>query len=171
MQKKKQERPILLTSGAVESYAIPHWAKAQAKGRRIRVLTRPFKWGLGYATQRMTTENEEVFCFNQVLRQDELDLINHAVGSEELRAIKAFLMQNCSVHDTKNLTWSDILAHLEVYLHSKKETTQKTEPAETGRDITTDKRRGIKAWFKGSAKELYGLTIERITKAYLDKYG
>ncbi len=51
------------------------------------------------------------------------------------------------------------------------------KPAEIERDITPAKRwwiRGwlwIRAWFKGLGKELYGLTIERITKAYLDKYG
>ncbi len=44
----------------------------------------------------------------------------------------------------------------------KTETEQKTAPA---------KRRGIRARLKGLAKELYGLTIERVTKAYLDKYG
>jgi len=38
----------------------------------------------------------------------------------------------------------------------------KTIPAE---------RKTTRAWLKGVVKELYGLTIERITKAYLDKYG
>ncbi len=45
------------------------------------------------------------------------------------------------------------------------------KPAETGQKPTPAKRLGIRACLKGLPKELYGLTIERITKAYLDKYG
>lgn len=45
------------------------------------------------------------------------------------------------------------------------------QSAGTERNATPTKRRGIWMWIKGLAIELYGLTIERITKAYLDKYG
>lgn len=45
------------------------------------------------------------------------------------------------------------------------------KPAETEQNTTPAKRRGIIIWCKGLVRELYGLTIERITKAYLDKYG
>ncbi|MGD1042160.1 MAG: hypothetical protein ABR913_03740 [Sedimentisphaerales bacterium] len=47
-----------------------------------------------------------------------------------------------------------------------KETVQ-DDPAETKQNVTPAKHWKITAW----AKELYGMTIERITKAYLDKYG
>jgi len=47
----------------------------------------------------------------------------------------------------------------------------KKEPAEPEQKTTPAKRRGIIIWCKGLVRELYGLTIERITKAYLDKYG
>ncbi len=40
---------------------------------------------------------------------------------------------------------------------------------ETEQDTTPDKHRGIRAWVW--LKELYGLTTERVTKAWLDKYG
>jgi len=42
-----------------------------------------------------------------------------------------------------------------------------TKPEETKQNVTPAKHWKIIAW----AKELYGMTIERITKAYLDKYG
>ena len=48
---------------------------------------------------------------------------------------------------------------------------QSPDTTETEQKPTPAKRRGIRACLKGLAKELYGLTIERITKAYLDKYG
>ncbi len=43
--------------------------------------------------------------------------------------------------------------------------------AETEQDTTPAKRRGIWNRVRGFFRELYGLTIERITKAFLDKYG
>jgi len=46
-----------------------------------------------------------------------------------------------------------------------------TKQVETKQNATPTKHWKIIAWFKGLSKELYGLTIERITKAYLDKYG
>jgi len=45
------------------------------------------------------------------------------------------------------------------------------KPAEADQKATPAKRGKIITWIKGLAKEFYGLTIERITKAYLDKYG
>lgn len=44
-------------------------------------------------------------------------------------------------------------------------------PAETEQKIPISKWRRIWIRVKGLAKELYGLTIERIMKAWLDKYG
>jgi hypothetical protein len=55
-----------------------------------------------------------------------------------------------------------VLVHLEPQASYKK-------PAEKEEDATPDKHRGIRAWVW--LKELYGLTIERLFKAYLDKYG
>jgi len=151
---------MLLTCNAVESYAVPHWAKVQVKGRKIRVLTRPFKWGLGKATDRVTTENEEVFAFNQVLRQDQLELINRAVGSEELGKIKAFLIQKCGMRDPTNLTWNQILDHLEVYLHSQKA----EQAAETERN-TTPLKRQRESWLW----RLYEKTLKVIVDAVLER--
>jgi len=48
---------------------------------------------------------------------------------------------------------------------------KKIKSSETEQNATLGKWRRIKTCVKGLAKELYGLTIERITKAYLDKYG
>lgn len=151
---------MLLTCNAVESYAVPHWAKVQAKGRKIRVLTRPFKWGLGKATDRVTTENEEVFAFNQVLRQDQLELINRAVGSEELGKIKAFLIQKCGMRDPTNLTWNQILDHLEVYLHSQKA----EQAAETKQNTTHAGQRGIITCLKKVGEK----ALQIFTKSFWD---
>jgi hypothetical protein len=43
-------------------------------------------------------------------------------------------------------------------------------PAETEQKAALGKKRGVINWLKGLDKELYGLTTERITNAYLDKY-
>jgi len=45
------------------------------------------------------------------------------------------------------------------------------KPPEKEPDITSTKRPGVLNRSKGFVRELYGLTIERITKAWLDKYG
>jgi len=45
------------------------------------------------------------------------------------------------------------------------------EPAQTEQHIPPSKLRSAWTRVKGFAKEIYGLTIERITKAWLDKYG
>lgn len=55
--------------------------------------------------------------------------------------------------------------------HTAKENSAPEKPAETGQDISPSKLRSAWTRVKGSAKEIYGLTIERITKAWLDKYG
>ena len=68
------------------------------------------------------------------------------------------------------LAWEFILMLQRIAQKGSQDLTSK-EPAEAEQNIAPAKRRGIRAWFKGLAKELYGLTIERVTKAYLDKYG
>ena len=64
-----------------------------------------------------------------------------------------------------------VLAHLEYCGEIIETKSSPKPPAETKNDITPAKRRGVLTWVKGLVRELYGLTIERITKAYLDKYG
>ena len=164
---KSKRSPGLLTVGGVEISAIPPSIKRMARGRKIRIWTRPFKCGLGMATDELFSENPEEVAFNQRLMKKELEVINRAVGSLNMSHIKSSLIQRCNVPDPTNLTWGEILAHLEVYLHSQKA----ENPAEPEQNIAPTKRRGIRARLKGLAKELYGLTIERVTKAYLDKYG
>ncbi len=56
-----------------------------------------------------------------------------------------------------------------LYLASK--AVRNEQPAETEQSAALNEWRKVINWLKGLAKELYGLTIERITKAYLDKYG
>lgn len=61
---------------------------------------------------------------------------------------------------------------LDEHLHDLESTLNRLSVStETEQKPTPTKRRGIRACLKGLPKELYGLTIERITKAYLDKYG
>jgi len=45
------------------------------------------------------------------------------------------------------------------------------KPAEKEPEIPPTKWRRIWTWVKGMPREIYGITIERITKAWLDKYG
>jgi len=56
-------------------------------------------------------------------------------------------------------------------IKAKLEYEQASKPAESEQNAIPAKRWRIWTKFKGLAKELYGLSIERITKAYLDKYG
>ena len=60
---------------------------------------------------------------------------------------------------------------MSVFIEQAVERVKAQKPAETERDTAPTKRRGVWTWVKVLGRELYGLTIERITKAYLDKYG
>lgn len=55
--------------------------------------------------------------------------------------------------------------------NKRSESASAEKPAETKPDIPPAKRRRARKGIKLLGRELYGLTIERITKAYLDKYG
>ena len=163
---KSKRSTGLLTVGGVEILAIPPSIKRMAKGRKIDVWTHPFKCGLSAATDEVISENPEKVAFNQRLTKMELEVINKAVGSLNMSHIKSFLMQRCNVPDPMNLTWREILAHLEVYLHS-----QKTEkPAGTEQNATPAKwwRRGA-AWLWKAAKELYRIAVEVVVDKLLSK--
>lgn len=64
--------------------------------------------------------------------------------------------------------WERVVARFDMCMNSGN---QEEKPAETKQDIAPAKYRGAWNRFKGLVRELYGLTIERITKAWLDKYG
>jgi len=77
---------------------------------------------------------------------------------------------------TSYLIWNSLnefydTEHRRVFIEQALERVKAQKPAETEQDITPAKCRGSWNRVKGFGKEIYGLTIERITKAYLDKYG
>jgi len=127
IKSSRKRKPGLLRFGRIETHYIPPSIKQKAKGRRIHVWTRPFKCGLSMATDEIFSENPEEVAFNQRLTKTQLEVINRVVGSENMSHIKSCLIQNCNVPNPTKLTWREILAHLEVYLHSQKA----KQPAET----------------------------------------
>lgn len=144
---KSKRSPGLLTVGGVEILAIPPSIKRMAGGRKIHIWTRPFKCGLGMATDKLFSENPEEVAFNQRLMKKELEVINRAVGSLNMSHIKTFLIQKCNVPDPTNLTWRQILAHLEVYLHSQKaEQETETEQKDKGSRIMITARTSKENW-------------------------
>lgn len=64
-----------------------------------------------------------------------------------------------------------LISRFQQIAQSAREELAAEEPPETKPAITPTKRTGVWNRFKGFVRELYGLTIERITKAWLDKYG
>ncbi len=74
-----------------------------------------------------------------------------------------------SASETFHKTILAIHSEALLYVETKAKQTEGEQPTETGQDTTPAKRKGIRAlvWLK----ELYGLTIERVIKACLDKYG
>jgi len=50
------------------------------------------------------------------LTEEELKIIDDIVGSREILIIKAFLTTKCNVQNVKDLSWTEILGHLKVFL-------------------------------------------------------
>jgi hypothetical protein len=157
---KSKRTTGLLTVGGIEILAIPPSIKRMARGRKIHIWTRPFKCGLSAATDEVISENPEKVAFNQRLTKIELEVINKAVGSLNMSHIKSFLMQRCNVPDPMNLTWREILAHLEVYLHS-----QKAEQAAETKQNSSPTKRERESWLW----RLYEKTLKVIVDAVLER--
>jgi hypothetical protein len=63
--------------------------------------------------------NDKSIERHRLLFPDELGIIYQAVKSYEILHIKSFLIQHCNVQKPKNLSWPDIIAHLELFLRKK----------------------------------------------------
>ena len=91
--------------------------------------------------------------------ESDLDIICKTIGFEQLfdlPYVKAFLRNNCSVHNPNDCKWTDIVGELKWYLHKQSGIESKEHPAKTEKDITPSKRRGLIAWLKNHPHS-YGL--------------
>ena len=159
-QEKGKRKSGFITCNGIETHWIPPSIKRKARVRKVHIWTRPFKCGLSSATDEVISENPEKVAFNQRLTKTQIEVINRAVGSESMGHIKSFLIQTCNVPDPTNLTWREILAHLEVYLHSQKA----EQPAATEQNATPAKpERENWLW------KLYEKTLKVIVDTVLDR--
>jgi len=101
----------------------------------------------------------------------EAEGVNNDILPSELAGHIWKLFSPYQVFDNDDQPWyGDKKPFLEVAMMSIQGEVAK-KPAKPEQNTTPAKRWGIIIWCKGLVRELYGLTIERITKAYLDKYG
>ena len=159
---KEKKTPGFITCDRIDVFQIPPSIKRMAKGREIHVWNRPFKWGLSSATDEGISETPEKIAFNQRLTKAQLEVIDHAVGSRGMDHIKSFLIQKCNVPDPKNLTWAEILSHLEVYLHTQQG--DQHEIVKAAQDTAPTKgAEGSWLW------RLYEKTLKILVDAFLDR--
>ena len=119
----------------------------------------PFQQGQVDARDLMQNSKQPNVSFRIPLPERELKLIYEVIHSYKLSQIKAFLTQQCNVHDPTDLRWKDIIAHLEVYLNKQGsgEAVEKTsQPKKQGRKrkYTISKLEKVRASYDKYYKEV-----------------
>ena len=151
-------------------YAVFGRGNFDSKNQQLKRIAHTFVHCTGYAKEYF---KDKAMQLNTKEVRDEVKDKVRDIANKGMELVDEFYDWFEKVQDQRSYynmcsRWHTVLRSFNMCMNSGN---QAKKPAEIKQDIAPAKRRGARKWIKRLGRELYGLTIERITKAYLDKYG